>query len=82
MTKPTRPILLGIALSCLVVASTVQAKEQLVLAIGGEPEQGFDPLLSGGSMAIHCFSRRYSHGARILRRSQSWPLSGGFLKTA
>ncbi|WP_340146803.1 ABC transporter substrate-binding protein [Halomonas sp. PA16-9] len=48
MTKPTRPILLGIALSCLVVASTVQAKEQLVLAIGGEPEQGFDPLLGWG----------------------------------
>lgn len=48
MTKPTRPILLGIALSCLVVASTAQAKEQLVLAIGGEPEQGFDPLLGWG----------------------------------
>ena len=48
MTKPTRPILLGIALSCLVVATTVQAKEQLVLAIGGEPEQGFDPLLGWG----------------------------------
>lgn len=53
MAKPTRPILLGIALSCLasgcfVVASTAQAKETLILAIGGEPEQGFDPLLGWG----------------------------------
>lgn len=53
MAVPTRPILLGIALSCLasgclVIASTVQAKEQLILAIGGEPDQGFDPLLGWG----------------------------------
>ncbi|MCH4809842.1 ABC transporter substrate-binding protein [Vreelandella neptunia] len=43
-----RPILLGITLGCLVAASAVQAKEQLVLAVGGEPEQGFDPLLGWG----------------------------------
>ena len=48
MTKPTRPILLGIALSCLAAISTAEAKEQLILAIGGEPEQGFDPLLGWG----------------------------------
>ncbi|MGY2461510.1 ABC transporter substrate-binding protein [Vreelandella sulfidaeris] len=48
MTKTTRPILLGIALSCLAAISNAQAKEQLILAIGGEPEQGFDPLLGWG----------------------------------
>ena len=48
MTKATRPILLGIALSCLAAISTAQAKDQLILAIGGEPEQGFDPLLGWG----------------------------------
>lgn len=48
MAKPTHPILLGIALSCLAISGAVQAKEQLVLAIGGEPEQGFDPLLGWG----------------------------------
>jgi peptide/nickel transport system substrate-binding protein len=53
MAPPSRPILLGITLACLVsgcltVAGTAQAKEQLVLAVGGEPEQGFDPLLGWG----------------------------------
>ena len=48
MAPPTRPILLGIALSCLAAISTAEAKEQLILAIGGEPEQGFDPLLGWG----------------------------------
>lgn len=48
MAKPSQPILLGLALSCLVASNTVQAKEQLVLAVGGEPEQGFDPLLGWG----------------------------------
>ncbi|MBP5979016.1 MAG: ABC transporter substrate-binding protein [Halomonas sp.] len=48
MHKPTYgTILLGILLSSLMI-STASAKEQLVLAISGEPEQGFDPLLGWG----------------------------------
>lgn len=45
MAKPPRPTLPGIVLSCLVVTNVVHAKKQLILAIGGEPEQDFDPLL-------------------------------------
>ncbi|BBI60433.1 hypothetical protein HSBAA_17390 [Vreelandella sulfidaeris] len=82
MTKTTRPILLGIALSCLAAISNAQAKEQLILAIGGEPEQGFDPLLGWGSTAIRCFNRHYSHETRIFHHNQSWPPSGHFLKIA
>ena len=60
MAKPSPPILLGIALSflvsgCLAVAGTAQAKEQLVLAVGGEPEQGFDPLLGWGQYGSPLF---------------------------
>ncbi|HDZ47198.1 hypothetical protein LCGC14_0028110 [marine sediment metagenome] len=55
MAKPSQPILLGLALSCLVATSAALAKEQLVLAIGGEPEQGFDPLLGWGQYGTPLF---------------------------
>lgn len=43
-----RFILPSLAAACLVLSPPLEAKEQLVLAIGGEPEQGFDPLLGWG----------------------------------
>lgn len=79
MAKPTRPILLGIALSCLVIATGVQAKEQLVLAIGGEPEQGFDPLLGWGQYGNPLFqSTLLSRGENLSPQpalATEWSLS-------
>ncbi|OZT73761.1 ABC transporter substrate-binding protein [Vreelandella boliviensis] len=79
MAKPTPPILLGIALSCLVVATAVQAKEQLVLAIGGEPEQGFDPLLGWGQYGNSMFqSTLLSRGRDLTPQPElatAWSLS-------
>ncbi|RUR55314.1 ABC transporter substrate-binding protein [Vreelandella populi] len=48
MLSPLRTLILGAAAGCLMIANPASAKEQLVLAIGGEPEQGFDPLLGWG----------------------------------
>jgi len=50
-TKPrlrSVSILAGLSVLCLLSASPATAKETLTLAIGGEPEQGFDPLLGWG----------------------------------
>lgn len=41
-------ILAGLSVACLLSTSQATAKETLTLAIGGEPEQGFDPLLGWG----------------------------------
>ncbi|CEP37040.1 MULTISPECIES: ABC transporter substrate-binding protein [unclassified Halomonas] len=74
-----RPILLGIALSCLGAASAVQAKEQLVLAVGGEPEQGFDPLLGWGQYGNPLFqSTLLSRGRDLTPQPElatQWSLS-------
>ncbi|MGO3004372.1 MAG: ABC transporter substrate-binding protein, partial [Halomonas sp.] len=79
MAKPFRPILLGITLSCLAVASGVQAKEQLILAIGGEPEQGFDPLLGWGQYGNPLFqSTLLSRGKDLSPQAElatEWSLS-------
>lgn len=48
MLRFKRPLLLGLTTTCLALSTALQAKDQLVLAIGGEPEQGFDPLLGWG----------------------------------
>ncbi|WP_249977053.1 ABC transporter substrate-binding protein [Vreelandella olivaria] len=48
MFRLRRSILLGVATACLALTVNAYAKDQLVLAIGGEPEQGFDPLLGWG----------------------------------
>ncbi|MDQ7727137.1 ABC transporter substrate-binding protein [Halomonas sp. SpR8] len=79
MAKPTRSILLGIALSCLTAISNAQAKEQLVLAIGGEPEQGFDPLLGWGQYGNPLFqSTLLSRGRDLTPQPElatEWSLS-------
>ena len=79
MAKPFRPILLGITLSCLAVASGAQAKEQLILAIGGEPEQGFDPLLGWGQYGNPLFqSTLLSRGKDLSPQAElatEWSLS-------
>ena len=43
-----RTIILALAATCVALSTPAWAKDQLVLAIGGEPEQGFDPLLGWG----------------------------------
>ncbi|MDQ7733993.1 ABC transporter substrate-binding protein [Halomonas sp. SpR1] len=74
-----RPILLGITLSCLVASTAVQAKEQLVLAIGGEPDQGFDPLLGWGQYGNPLFqSTLLSRGRDLTPQPElatEWSLS-------
>ena len=50
-----RTILLGLAVTCVALSSPAFSKEQLVLAIGGEPEQGFDPLLGWGQYGSPLF---------------------------
>ncbi|UTA80893.1 ABC transporter substrate-binding protein [Halomonas sp. XH26] len=50
-----RTILLGLAATCVAFSSPAFSKEQLVLAIGGEPEQGFDPLLGWGQYGSPLF---------------------------
>ncbi|EHA15034.1 ABC transporter substrate-binding protein [Halomonas sp. HAL1] len=79
MAPPTRPILLGIALSCLAAISTAEAKEQLILAIGGEPEQGFDPLLGWGQYGNPLFqSTLFSRGRDLSPQPElatEWSLS-------
>lgn len=79
MAKPSQPILLGLALSCLVATSNVYSKEQLVLAIGGEPEQGFDPLLGWGQYGNPLFqSTLLSRGNDLSPQPElatSWTLS-------
>lgn len=84
MAKPSQPILRGLALSCLALSclvahSTVHAKEQLVLAIGGEPEQGFDPLLGWGQYGNPLFqSTLLARGNDLLPQPElatDWTLS-------
>ena len=79
MASLPRPILLGLALSCAFGASTVQAKEQLTLAIGGEPEQGFDPLLGWGQYGTPLFqSTLLSRGSDLSPQPElatEWSLS-------
>ena len=50
-----RPIILALAATCVALSAPALAKDQLVLAIGGEPEQGFDPLLGWGQYGSPLF---------------------------
>ncbi|RUR33485.1 ABC transporter substrate-binding protein [Vreelandella andesensis] len=50
-----RIFLLGLAATCIAFSSPALSKEQLILAIGGEPEQGFDPLLGWGQYGSPLF---------------------------
>lgn len=71
-------ILLGALLSSLMM-STASAKEQLVLAIGGEPEQGFDPLLGWGQYGNPLFqSTLLTRGTNLSLQPElatAWSLS-------
>jgi peptide/nickel transport system substrate-binding protein len=62
-----------------VSTSAAQANEQLILAIGGEPEQGFDPLLGWGQYGNPLFqSTLLSRGKDLLPQPElatKWSLS-------
>lgn len=79
MTRFHGAILLGIAATCLAFSTTSHAKEQLVLAIGGEPEQGFDPLLGWGQYGNPLFqSTLLSRGPDLAPQAElatNWRLS-------
>ncbi|KPQ21440.1 ABC transporter substrate-binding protein [Halomonas sp. HL-93] len=79
MSLPSKAILLGLALGCVTGANAAEAKQQLVLAIGGEPEQGFDPLLGWGQYGNPLFqSTLLSRGRDLSPQPQvatDWSLS-------
>ncbi|SER73366.1 peptide/nickel transport system substrate-binding protein [Vreelandella subterranea] len=79
MALDSRTILLGLALSCVTLANAAEAKDQLVMAIGGEPEQGFDPLLGWGQYGNPLFqSTLLSRGTDLAPQPQvatDWSLS-------
>ncbi|ATH78226.1 nickel ABC transporter substrate-binding protein [Vreelandella venusta] len=66
-----RSILLTIASTCLALGAPALAKEQLVLAIGGEPDQGFDPLLGWGQYGSPLFQ------STLLTRGQDFTPQAG-----
>ncbi len=66
-----RSILLTIASTCLALSAPALAKEQLVLAIGGEPDQGFDPLLGWGQYGSPLFQ------STLLTRGQDFTPQAG-----
>ncbi|MAP34200.1 MAG: nickel ABC transporter substrate-binding protein [Halomonas sp.] len=74
-----RTIILALAATCVALSAPALAKDQLVLAIGGEPEQGFDPLLGWGQYGSPLFqSTLLTRGQDLTPQSglaTAWSLS-------
>ena len=74
-----RTIILALAATCVALSTPAWAKDQLVLAIGGEPEQGFDPLLGWGQYGNPLFqSTLLNRGPDLTPQpglAETWSLS-------